>query len=139
MELSESISIAAPIERVWSVMIDVERWPEWSASIDRVQKLSDGDLAVGSRVAIKQPRLPRAVWQVTELEPGRSFTWASRGPGIRTVAAHRLAVNVSGGTDVTLSLRSSGPAAWLLGWWLGKISRLYVRYEAEGLKRRCEE
>ena len=35
----------------------------------------------GKRFEIKQPRLPKLVWEVTEVEPGVSWTWRQRSPG----------------------------------------------------------
>ena len=47
-------------------------------------------LGVGARVRIEQPKLRPAVWEVSALEPGESWTWVSRAPGIRTTAIHVL-------------------------------------------------
>ncbi len=74
MQQEDSITIAASPARVWAVMSDVERWSEWTASIRRVQLLTIGSLAPASRARIEQPRLPAAVWEVTAIEPGRTFT-----------------------------------------------------------------
>ena len=64
--VERSVEIDAPARVVWDVFTDVERWPEWTASVTRIEALDGGELAVGKRFAIKQPRLPRLVWEVTE-------------------------------------------------------------------------
>jgi uncharacterized protein YndB with AHSA1/START domain len=35
--------IAAPIERVWDVLYESERWPEWWRGVERVEVLERGD------------------------------------------------------------------------------------------------
>ena len=64
-------------------MADGERWHEWTPSVRSIRFLDKGPLALGTRALIRQPRFPPAVWQVTALEPGKSFTWRSGAPGLR--------------------------------------------------------
>ena len=45
--------IDASPEDIWRVLVDVERWPEWTPSITRLEKLDPGDLRVGQRVRIE--------------------------------------------------------------------------------------
>ncbi len=106
-----TVDIAATVEDVWAVLVDVERWPEWTRSMSEVKLLDAEALALGVRVRIKQPRLPVTVWQVTGLEPLRSFTWEASNPGVTTVAEHRLASPEPSRTKVTLGIRRSGPLA----------------------------
>src|SRR5690606_6035999 len=80
VEFEVTIEIDAPPERVWAVMSDVERWHEWTASITSVELIDAEALAPGVRARVKQPRLPRAVWKVTSLDPGHSFEWETRNP-----------------------------------------------------------
>jgi uncharacterized membrane protein len=87
---SAHIDIEAPAPRVWEVMTDVVRWPEWTASVSEVQRLDDGDFAVGSRARIRQPRLRPAIWTVETIEPGAAFTWSTSTPGARIVGDHRI-------------------------------------------------
>ena len=64
------------------------RWPARIPTVDRVERLDDGPLAVGARTRLAQPKLPEAVWTVTELTPGAAFTWTSSSPGVRITASH---------------------------------------------------
>jgi len=138
MHYETAVEIQAPMERVWAVTTDVEGWPAWTASVLSVDRLDGGPFLLGSRVAICQPKSPRAVWTVTALEPGRAFTWESRATGVRTVATHRLKALPSGGTSVTLTVDATGLLAFLLGPLLRGTVRRLVEMEAEGLRRRCE-
>jgi uncharacterized membrane protein len=138
MKYEDAISIAAPSERIWSILTDVERWPEWTASMSSVRLVAGDHIAVGSRANIKQPRMPEVVWEVTAVDPGQSFTWQSRSAGVITTATHSLAPEGSGKVTVTLGIRQQGALGWLVGLMLARMTRRYVRMEAEGLKQRCE-
>src|SRR5436190_23198774 len=82
-----SIEIDAPAAVVWDTFADVERWPEWTESVTSLHAL-DGALEVGKRFEIKQPRMPKLTWVVTEIAPGSSWSWTQRSPGGTTVATH---------------------------------------------------
>lgn len=138
MIVEREISIHAEPAAVWAVLSDVERWPDWTASMTSVRRLDDGPLAVGSRAHVEQPKLRPAVWTVTELEPDRSFTWQSASAGVTTVGGHQLAPGESGTTVVRLSFTMSGVLAPVIGLLLGGRVREYVQLEADGLKRACE-
>ena len=130
------IEISAPFERVWTVIADVERWHEWTPSITSI-RLLDGPLALGARAEVRQPKLPRLVWRVTALEPGRFFDWEVRSPGARTVGSHRVEPR-GAGSLATLSLTQAGPIGWLVGRMMLDLTREYVSMEAAGLKKRAE-
>ena len=83
-----TVSIDAPPEKVFAVLCDVERWPEWTSTMTGVERLESGPFAVGSSARVRQPRLRPAVWQVTEFENQRNFTWAARSPGLCMTAGH---------------------------------------------------
>jgi uncharacterized membrane protein len=98
---------AASPEQVWALFVDLERWPQMTGSISAARRVDEGPLHVGSEAIIEQPRLPKARWRVTELEPGHSFTWETSAPGITTVGGH--IVDPDGqGSRITLTLRMHG-------------------------------
>ena len=142
MKLTDSIDIDAPPDIVWNVWRDVERWPEWTASIAKVELLDPGPLRVGLRARIRQPKLPVAVWRVTSVnEPGTSddigFTWVSTSPGSRVTGDHRIGVN-GNGSRVVLSVDFEGPLAVIVAFLTRRLSQQYLRMEATGLKKRSE-
>jgi uncharacterized membrane protein len=130
--------IAAPPDRVWEVMRDVERWPEWTPSIERITRLEEGALSEGSRVVIKQPKFPPAEWTVTALAPMQGFTWVSAAPGFRATGRHAID-GVDGGSRVTLSLDYQGVLGGVLGALTQGITQRYIALEASGLKARSED
>lgn len=135
--LRRTVTIAAPPERVWEVLFDVEHWPERIPTVDSVERLDDGPLAVGSRTRLRQPRLPTAVWTVTELTDGTSFTWGSRSPGVTIDASHLVEPDPDG-SRLTLSVTVSGPLS-AVGWLMTRsLTRQYVETEADSIKRAAE-
>jgi uncharacterized membrane protein len=134
MDIERTIDIAGPQEQVWAVMADVERWPEWTASVTGIERLDAGPLDVGSQARIRQPRLPTLVWTVTAVQTGRYFEWQNVRPGLTTVASHRVEGLAGNGTYVTLSFGWRGFLAPLIRLVYGKLSRRYVEVEAQSLK-----
>jgi hypothetical protein len=133
-----SVDIAAPSEVVWAIMADVQRWHEWTPSVRSIRRLDAGPLRVGSRALIRQPGFPPAMWKVTALEPGRSFTWKSGAPGMWVYATHSVAP-IEIGARATLCLRFTGTIGRLLGRLTAAVNNRYLDLEANGLKRRSEE
>jgi uncharacterized protein YndB with AHSA1/START domain len=138
MNFEASVTIEALSEQVWAVLTDVERWPEWTASMRSVKYVEGQSVAVGTRVRFKQPRLPSMVWEVTEVTPGVSFSWQARSGGVTTQATHRLSTGESGRTTVRFGIQQSGFLAGPVGALTGGMARRYVGMEVEGLRRRCQ-
>jgi uncharacterized membrane protein len=133
-----SVDIRASPDRVWSELTAVEKWPEWTKSVTRVERLEDGAFGLGSRARVKQPKLPPLVWTVTDFQPGRAFTWTASSGGVTSVGEHRLRPGDDQTCTVTLAIRQSGPLAPVVGLLISRMTRRYVNIEAQGLKQRCE-
>lgn len=132
-----AIDISAPAERVWQTLVDVESWPRWSPSMTEVKRLDTGPLHVGSRARVKQPGLPVFVWEVTELDEGSHFTWATHVPGVATTARHDIS-ETAGHSHLTLSVSWSGPLAGVVAAMYAKRTRQSLAQEANGHKAASE-
>lgn len=76
--LATSIEIDAKVDRVWSVLADLERWHEWNPFVTQ----ASGTLAVGERLRLRiEPPGGRPMTfrpTVTALEAGRHLAWTGR-------------------------------------------------------------
>ncbi|MEH0842014.1 SRPBCC family protein [Micromonospora sp. CPCC 205711] len=138
MRFTTSTEIAADIDRVWAVQTDVERWPEWTASVRAARRGEPGPFTLGSTARLEQPWLRPAVWRVTEFDPPRFFAWESDSPGVHNRGEHRIVPLPDGRVRVELTVVQTGPLAPLTGLLGGRALRRYLRMEADGLRRRCE-
>lgn len=138
MITDSAIDIDAPSTVVWDVFSDVERWPEWTPSVTSLRALDGPGLAVGKRFEIKQPRLPKLVWVVTQLDEGASWTWEQRSPGGRTIAVHEVTAD-GGRTRVRQRLDQQGLVGSLIGRLMRGTTKRYLELEAQGLKARSEQ
>ena len=138
MNTMDEITIAAPIDRVWDVFADVERWPTWTDSVTSVELVAGDRIALGAKARIKQPRFPRVTWTVTEIEPGRSWTWVVRSIGATTTASHELRAIDPETTHVTQMIDQRGLLGVLVGLLSRRLTRRYLAMEGAGLKQRVE-
>jgi uncharacterized membrane protein len=134
--VTEEIDAAADV--VWDVLVDVTTWPSWLPTTNAVRRLDHGQFGFGSAAEVRQPRLPRNVWRVTEFEPGRRFEWSTTSPGVEIRGDHLVEPLDDGRSRVTLRIETSGPLSGLVELLYGQLNRRYVASEARSLKRRCE-
>ena len=135
----DSVEIDAPSRLVWDVFSDVERWPDWTASVTSLVGLDGPALAVGRRFAIKQPGMSKLVWKVTEIDPGSSWTWVQRSPGVLVSARHDVIAQPGGRTLVRQQLDQRGALGALVGRLMVKKTKRFLELEAQGLKARSEQ
>jgi uncharacterized membrane protein len=139
MITDSSVEIDGGAPLVWDVFVDVERWSEWTASIQRVVPLDGAGIAPGKRFKIKQPRLPSVVWEVTDVAPGRSWTWRHRSPGNTTVASHEVVPLAPDRTLVRQRIDQRGPVGTAVGVLMLRMTKRYLALEGQGLRARSEQ
>ena len=138
MRVSHTIQISAPLDRVWAVTVDLERWPHWTPTVTSVERLDTGPVQRGSRVRLKQPLQPPSEWVVTRFEAGKTFAWETRRPGLRMVGTHEMQAAPTGTTN-TLHVDAHGALAVLLWPLLRLAMGRALRDENLGLARYCEQ
>src|SRR5438132_7736949 len=78
LELRTDIEIDAPVERVWEVLTDFDRFPDWNPFIRRIR----GNAQVGSRLDVflgaSGTRGMRFRPTVTKVVPNRELRWLGR-------------------------------------------------------------
>lgn len=82
-------TIRAPIDEVWTVATDVERFPESIRGVERVELLTDGAFDEGTRWRETRRMFGREATEemwVAEVDPGRSYTVEAENHGVRYVS-----------------------------------------------------
>jgi uncharacterized membrane protein len=138
MRFERSIDIDAPQQRVWDVLSDLEAWPRRIDTVDAVEVLTPAPLAKGSRVRLKQPKLPEGVWEVTVWDAPSYFEWAQKSSGISSVAGHRVEALGDGRARLTLTLEMRGLLIPVVALFYKDLTNGYMTREAEGMKRASE-
>jgi hypothetical protein len=131
-----TVGISAPPAVVWAVLSDVASWPEWTASVTSVCRLSSGRRRVGSRVRLKQPGLPATVWTVSDPVAGEQFSWTADSPGCGPGPASSDEPTRS---QATLRIDQGGVLGSVVGLLCGGLTRRYPQLAAAGLQQRAEE
>ena len=138
MRFEESIDIDAEQQRVWEVLSDVEAWPRRIETVDAVELLTPAPLAEGSRIFLKQPKLPEGTWDITVWEAPSYFEWRQKSGGATSVAGHRVEGLEGGRSRLTLSLEMRGLLIPVMGrLYRGLVTR-YMSLEAQGMKLAAE-
>ena len=113
IKYTENIHINAPVDTVWRLMSDIEKWPLWNKDIRKV-KLK-GALAAGTKFEwkVKQGWIESTL---SVVEPPKTIGWRGNLSGISAVHIWRIS-----GTDgdVTVTTDES---------WDGLFPRLFRRY-----------
>ena len=137
MRLSQGMIIKAPIETVWALVQDVERWPSFLPTMSRIEIEGGGELELGSRVHIKQPLQPVHVWTVLSMEEPALFRWRTGRGWIALIATHLLEP-CQEGTKQTLILELEGRFALPIAIFGGWLLQLALWYENTCFRKRAE-
>src|ERR1700682_3602288 len=109
------VDIEAPAAVVWDVFSDVERWPEWTASVTRLVALGGARLAAG-----------KVVGEATDLTPGEAWPGVQRSPGVLTVARHEVIPESDRRTRVQQQLDQRGAVGAMVGLVMGGMAKRSV-------------
>ncbi len=115
MKFRSSVVIDAPPEKVFSLVDNLEEWPQWIPSIKRIEKLSDGPLKEGSqiRVTAKSVVTVKLLMTITEFVPGQRGVMQGTVLGVRMTRYYTFEA-AEGGTKLTAGGEVSGILAFLI-------------------------
>jgi uncharacterized membrane protein len=138
MRFEKSIDIDAPQQRVWDVLTALEAWPQRIETVDSVELLTPAPITKGSRVRLKQPKLPEGTWDITVWDAPSYFEWTQKTTGATSVAGHRVESLGQGRARLTLTLDMRGALIPIVALFFKKLTNDYMTLEAEGMKRAAE-
>jgi uncharacterized membrane protein len=138
MRFEQSIDIDARQQRVWDVLGDLEAWPQRIETVDVVELLTPAPVGEGSRVRLKQPKLPQGIWEVTVWDAPSYFEFRQQSGGVTNVAGHRVEALEEGRSRLTLTLEMRGLLVPVFARLYKGLTNRYMTIEAQGMKRAAE-
>lgn len=135
MHFEASADIAAPPERIWSILTDAPGYPTWDSGVTKVE----GTIADGERITVHSEVASGRAFPVrVAMRPPSEMTWTGGMPlGLFTgVRSFRLAPR-DGSTTVTMREEYSGPLVGLMGRSIPDLQPSFDTF-VNGLKARAE-
>lgn len=108
IKIEQSVVINRPIEGVFTMLTDVDRWEQWAGELSEVKKTSEGPLGVGSTFIGVVKLLGRRMentHEVTEYEPSRKFGFKITSGPVPGEGGFTFE-SVAGGTKVSLAFEA---------------------------------
>jgi len=138
MRFEQSIDIDARQQRVWDVLSNLEAWPQRIETVDIVELLTPAPVGEGSRVRLKQPKLPEGRWEITVWDAPSYFEFRQQSGGVTNVAGHRVEALEEGRSRLTLTLDMRGLLVPVVAPFYKGLTNRYMTIEAQGVKRAAE-
>ena len=138
MRFEQSVDIDAGQQPVWDVLSDVEAWPQRIDTVDGIEVLTGLPVRIGTRIRLKQPKLPEGVWEVTVWDAPTYFEFRQRSGGVSSIAGHRVEALEEGRSRLILTLEMRGVLVPILGRVYRDLTNRYMTVEAEGIKSAAE-
>jgi uncharacterized membrane protein len=138
MRFEHSIDIDASQQRVWDVLSDLEAWPRRIETVDVVELLTPPPVGIGTRVRLRQPKLPEGTWDVTVWDAPSYFEWRQQSGGATIDAGHRVEALDERRSRLTLTIDMRGVLVPIMGLFYKGLTNRYMTLEAEGMRRAAE-
>ena len=97
LPIEGSVELEIPVEELWDVFVDVERWPRWNRCVWR-SRVRGGDLREGATLSwVFNPIKPwypykmPARAEIVELQRHDRVTWEVNAPGFHALHSYRFA------------------------------------------------
>ncbi|HEU5166193.1 MAG TPA: SRPBCC family protein [Chitinophagaceae bacterium] len=138
LEIKKSLIIHAKAAVIFKVLADVENWNKWTGSVQKSRLIKGDTFAVGSKIKIIQPKLRPVIWEITEVQSDKSFTWVSNSIGLNVTAKH-IIENCGDSSKVLLITTYKGFLSKIVYPLISDIANKYMTMEIDGLKQASEK
>jgi uncharacterized protein YndB with AHSA1/START domain len=131
-QTSVAIDIAAPQEKVWTLLTDTDKFKVWNSTIVELT----GKIAFGETIRLRTKLAPKRVFKlkVKQFEPPRLLSWGDA-MGTRTSA---LSPNAEAGTRFNMTEKIGGPIFPLFAGMIPPFDESFNQFAAD-LKSAAEE
>jgi uncharacterized protein YndB with AHSA1/START domain len=140
IKVDETVEIDAPPERVWELVIDPRRHPEWVPSLRESYGLPDRPLEPGDTFSQRLCLVGQEVrmdWTLLEREDPRSAQWRATGPG--SAEAHiSFELSAENGGSRFRYVNEFDPPGGFLGRAAAMPAKRQARKSLAALKRAAE-
>ena len=129
--------IHAPAARVWALLTDAKRFPDWNSTVTSI----DGEIALGHALALRVPLDPKRTFRpkVTKLVANREMEWRDGfAPMFRGIRTWTLDEKPGGVTEVVMAETLSGLMLPMIRKSLPDFAPAFETYAAD-LKRAAEK
>lgn len=109
----ECIETTASPARVWELLVNVEKWGDWNAGIERIEL--HGPFANGTQFTMQPPGQDPFVSTLIDVRPNEGFVDETVVDGTRVLVDHQLVSLPSGHTKIVYRTEITGPDAAAFG------------------------
>jgi carbon monoxide dehydrogenase subunit G len=116
MKFSASVEINTTSEKAWALVKNVEEWPSWIPSLKKIEKVTKGPMAVGSRVLVVAKSLitVNLLMTITEFVPGRRVEMEGKVLGVKMTRYYEMEPVAQNKAKLTAGGEVSGLLAFLV-------------------------
>jgi hypothetical protein len=133
---SVQVNVRAPAERIWAVLTDARRFPQWNSTVTEIE----GEIRDGGKIRVHVPGTDRVFTPtISGVIPNERMTWTGGfDPVFKGVRTFELTPQQDGSTDFTMAERFSGLMLPLVKRSFPDFGPVFARY-AKDLKREAEK
>ena len=113
--IHRQFEVASSIERSWSVLSDVESWPQWASHIHQADLEPPGELRATSSGSFHLAGGVKSRFRTSEFDSGRSWKWVGPFLWLTVSYDHQFEALTESRTRLTWSVDAEGFAVGLVG------------------------
>lgn len=135
---STRIDIQAPADKIWRILVDLPRWPQWNATVERTV----GNIERGAKVTVFVKQSPGRAFplRVTVFDVPRRMVWAGGLPlGLfQGTRVYELTTAAADASVFSMRENYTGPLAALIARSIPDLQPAFDEF-AQCLKRAAEQ